>query len=419
MLKNDKVHEVSIKSVKPYENNAKIHTREQVRKIAESIREFGFLNPILIDAGGTILAGHGRVEAAKLLGLDKVPALYVEGLTEAQKRAYTLADNRLAELAEWDEATVRMELEALQDMDFRIEITGFDLPDGTDAEWFTDRKKYDNANDENESEEYQDFVQKFEQKRTTDDCYTPDLVYDAVADYVAATYHIPREKMARPFYPGGDYTAEDYTGRTVVDNPPFSILSEIVRWYMEHGVRFFLFAPTLALFSGGGTRCCAIPTANAVTYENGANVNTSFLTNLEPEDVMVKTAPGLFKILREANTASLRQRHAELPNYVYPDNVITSALVAKWSRYGLDFVLHRGEAVRIDQLDSQKEYGKSIYGYGYLMNDAKAAERAHNEEEWERLHLEELTRQKVTEAQHWPLSEREKELIRTLGGGKE
>lgn len=203
MLKHGNVQQVSISKIKPYQNNAKIHGPEQIRKIADSIQEFGFLNPVLLDDENGLLAGHGRVEAAKLLGLDKVPALYVEGLTEAQKRAYTLADNRLAELADWDEATVRMELEALQDMDFRIEITGFDLPDGTDAEWFTDRKKYDNENDENESEEYQDFVQKFEQKRTTDDCYTPDLVYDAVADYVAATYHIPREKMARPFYPGG------------------------------------------------------------------------------------------------------------------------------------------------------------------------------------------------------------------------
>ena len=128
MGKIAKVQEVTIKKLIPYVNNAKIHTEEQVTKIASSIREFGFLNPVLIDKDFNIIAGHGRVQAAKKLDMDKVPCVYVEGLTDAQRKAYILADNRLGELAEWDMELVTEELEALKDMDFDIELTGFDMP---------------------------------------------------------------------------------------------------------------------------------------------------------------------------------------------------------------------------------------------------------------------------------------------------
>lgn len=253
MLKNGNVQKVSTQVLKPYNKNAKIHTPEQVQKIADSIKRFGFLNPILCDDQNRILAGHGRLQAAKLLGLEEVPVLYASGLTEAEKRAYTLADNRLAELAEWDSDLVRIELEELKALDFDIDLTGFDLPEEDGGSWFENRERYDNKNDHQESEEYQDFVQKFEQKKTTDDCYTPDLVYEAVAGFVSSRYGIQREDMVRPFYPGGDYEREQYPeGCVVVDNPPFSLLSKIMRFYVDHGVRFFLFAPTLTLFSGGG-----------------------------------------------------------------------------------------------------------------------------------------------------------------------
>ena len=129
MLKNAKVHQVRIDSIKPYQNNAKIHGPEQVRKIADSIKEFGFLNPILLDSENMILCGHGRLEAAKYLGMEEVPALYADGLTEAQKRAYILADNRLGELADWDTGLISEELKALQMEGFDINLTGFDVDD--------------------------------------------------------------------------------------------------------------------------------------------------------------------------------------------------------------------------------------------------------------------------------------------------
>ena len=120
---------VKIDKLKPYENNARTHSDEQVEKIANSIKEFGFINPVLIDSEYGIIAGHGRVLGAKKLGMDEVPCLFIEDLTEAQKRAYIIADNKLSEDAGWDDEILRTELKALDDMDFNIELTGFSLDD--------------------------------------------------------------------------------------------------------------------------------------------------------------------------------------------------------------------------------------------------------------------------------------------------
>ena len=129
MAKAAKLHEIAIDQLIPYDKNAKTHSPEQVEKLAASIREFGFVSPILIDEQNQIIAGHGRVLAAKALGMKKIPAVNVEGLTEAQRRAYIIADNRLTELGGWDMETVRAELEELQADGFDTEITGFGLSD--------------------------------------------------------------------------------------------------------------------------------------------------------------------------------------------------------------------------------------------------------------------------------------------------
>lgn len=127
MAKAAKLHEIAIDKLVPYERNAKTHSPEQVAKIAASIREFGFVSPVLIDEQNRIIAGHGRVLAAKELGLKKIPAVYVEGLSEAQRRAYILADNRLTELGGWDMDIVKAELQELRDEDFDVDLTGFEL----------------------------------------------------------------------------------------------------------------------------------------------------------------------------------------------------------------------------------------------------------------------------------------------------
>ncbi len=113
----------------PYARNARLHSPEQVAQIAASIAEFGFTNPILAGSDGVIVAGHGRLAAAGKLGLPTVPVVVLDHLTPTQRRALVIADNRLAERATWDEALLRVELEALQDEGFDLEVTGFDADD--------------------------------------------------------------------------------------------------------------------------------------------------------------------------------------------------------------------------------------------------------------------------------------------------
>lgn len=126
MGKAVELREVEIAALKPYERNAKKHSKEQVEKIGDSIRRLGFLSPCLIDQDMNVIAGHGRIMAAKLIGWDRVPCVFIEGLTAEERKAYILADNRLTELGEWDMDLVQQELAALADADFDISITGFD-----------------------------------------------------------------------------------------------------------------------------------------------------------------------------------------------------------------------------------------------------------------------------------------------------
>jgi DNA modification methylase len=121
------VEPLAIARLRPYRGNARTHSRKQIRQIADSIQRFGFTNPVLISDDDEIIAGHGRVEAAKLLGLQGVPTLRLSHLDAAQRRAYVLADNKLALNAGWDHEVLAIELQALIDLDFGVEITGFSL----------------------------------------------------------------------------------------------------------------------------------------------------------------------------------------------------------------------------------------------------------------------------------------------------
>lgn len=114
-----------IRDLRPNPNNARTHSRQQVEEIACSIDQFGFNNPVLVDSNNHILAGHGRVEAAKMLGLARIPALRIEHLSAAEKRAYVLADNKLAEKAGWAKEILAIELQELINLDFDVELTGF------------------------------------------------------------------------------------------------------------------------------------------------------------------------------------------------------------------------------------------------------------------------------------------------------
>ncbi len=384
MAKIADVQEVSLKKLRPYERNAKRHDAEQVEKIAASIKEFGFISPCLIDAGYNLIAGHGRMAAAKMLGLESVPCVFVEGLNEEQRRAYILADNRLGELAAWDFDLVFDELNELGDLGFDVNLTGFEVPASV-GDWFENREKEGKARQDG-NDEYNDFLEKFEPKKTTDDCYTPEAVYDAVAEYVAKTYDLKRESFVRPFYPGGDYQAEKYPdGCVVVDNPPFSILAEITRFYQDNGQPFFLFAPSLTCLNRSAEVTAILCDAD-IEYENGARVRTAFLTNLEPE-CAARTAPDLREKLIEAQKGEDTTR----PVYTYPDEIVTAAMLQKMAKYGVEFAIKKSDSTFIRKLDAQVD--AAIYGGGLLLSEKAAAEKA----------------------AVWELSDREKEIVKSLG----
>lgn len=163
---------------------------------------------------------------------------------------------------------------------------------------------------QHKSDNYEEFVEKFQPKRTTDDCMTPPAVYNIIADWVAARYGVARSDMVRPFWPGADYQSIDYNGRVVVDNPPFSIEAKIIKYYNEHNIKYFLFAPMLTCFSHLD-KGDAVLIKPVITYENGAKVRTAFLTNL-PTDFKVEYSDYLSEALKHPTKA--------LPKTTKPDN---------------------------------------------------------------------------------------------------
>ena len=116
---------IALDALTPYDKNARLHTRSQIEKIAKSIAAFGFNNPILIDSDQGIIAGHGRLEAAKFLGLESVPVIRLDHLSDKERRAYILADNRLADLSQWDEELLGQEVAALQEAALDLDAMGW------------------------------------------------------------------------------------------------------------------------------------------------------------------------------------------------------------------------------------------------------------------------------------------------------
>jgi ParB-like chromosome segregation protein Spo0J len=124
---NMHMENVAVRALQPYAGNARTHSNKQIRQIARSIERFGFCNPVLIDDNGQIMAGHGRVAAANLLGLAEVPVVRLSHLSEGEKRAYVLADNKLAENAGWDREILAIELQGLIDLGISVEDIGFEI----------------------------------------------------------------------------------------------------------------------------------------------------------------------------------------------------------------------------------------------------------------------------------------------------
>lgn len=370
-----------VDDIRPYPNNPR-RNDNAVDAVAASIAEFGFKQPIVIDSDGVVIAGHTRLKAAKKLGLKEVPCIAADDLTPEQAKAYRLADNKVAELATWDFETLDSELLDIENIDmsmfgdFRINNIDFENLD-----------KYTDSED---TDEYSEFVDKFKPKKTTDDCFTPPLVYEAVKNWAINEYDIPDDaEIIRPFYPGGDYENYKYPdGCVVIDNPPFSILAEIKRFYHEKNIKYFLFAPHLTLFASNAEESYIV-TGSIVIYENGAKVLTSFVTNMD--EYKIRTAPKLAEAIDKAVEEG-RERAPELPVYDYPPEVVTAARLKKIARIEFGVLPEHCHFTR--QLDAQKETGAVLYGSGYLIAEKAAAEKA-----------------AAKEVQVWELSPREREII--------
>ena len=407
--------------------NPRDWTKEDVSRLAASIVETPELfeaRPLLVVPRGerfVVIGGNMRLAAARELAMDAPPCYEIQDRSVDNLKQMAIKDN--VSFGEWDTDLLDKEWSACPLKEWGVTIRekepsvvsepeASEMTAGEIAEKKREFEERMAAGEIDEGdEEYQAFLDKFVPKKTTDDCYTPDLVYEAVAQWVANEYHVAPRHFVRPFYPGGDYQREQYLpDAIVVDNPPFSILSEIIKFYVEKGIRFFLFAPTLTLFSSSSSLVTALPVAASVTYENKANVNTSFVTNLENPSIRLRSVPSLYRVVKEANDRNLEEQRRELPKYAYPDNVVTSAFVARLSRYGIDFSVSRAESVSIDALDAQKEQGRAIYGKGYLVSERAAAERAAAE----RAAAERAAAERAA-AIRFALSPREREIVAQLG----
>ena len=182
---------------------------------------------------------------------------------------------------------------------------------------------------------YEEFVAKFDKSapKTTDDCYTPQGVYDAVLSWLREEVDLGTRPIVRPFYPGGDFERFLYPANcAVVDNPPFSILTKVVRWYLAHHVDFFLFAPALTLFStASGSDITYVVCNSSIVYHNKAVVNTGFVTNLFPGTriYMSSTLHGVIKQSQGRRAGAAKRRIIDLPT-----NVVTAARLHKFLRGG-------------------------------------------------------------------------------------
>lgn len=254
---------------------------------------------------------------------------------------------------------------------------------------------------------YKDMKERHKVKKTTDDCYTPPEIYEAVKDWVIKEYDLKDVSIERPFWPDGDYTKYEYKENSVViDNPPFSILSQIIRYYNEHNIKYFLFAPGM-VFSTDDRNNYVITRVDVI-YNEEIKIPTNFYTNLG--DALIRTALDLKEKIEDINKKikkkTVRKKHQ------YPDNLITAATFPIIT----PIEIYRNEVIeRVEQIDHQKEFQKkegkkyTIFGGGFLLSTAATERLKEAREEEQR-----LKEARGEGAIIWKLSDREKKLIEEL-----
>ena len=249
-------------------------------------------------------------------------------------------------------------------------------------------------------QDYEAFVEKFKRKHTTDDCYTPPLVYEAVLNWARKNLPLEGRQIVRPFQPGGDYEHYPYPeGCVVVDNPPFSIFAKICDFYVSRGIPFLLFAPAMSSIR---KNCTYIGAHGNIIYENGANVGTSFVTNMMG-DLVCTTAPELHELLEQAVKATHKDKVKKLTKLAYPDCMLRVSTLHTMSRAGINFQVRMrdGEVVNKATNNRKGEFGNSI-----LLSDGKTAEK---------LAAEKLAAERLA-AERLELTEQSKDIIKRLNG---
>lgn len=249
--------------------------------------------------------------------------------------------------------------------------------------------------------DYESFVAKFtDTAKTTDDCYTPRDVYEAVVKYVSTITNMSDKVILRPFYPGGDYLNAEYPENgIVIDNPPFSMFTKICKWYSSFGIPFFLFGPGLTITSAC-RYCTAVVINESVTFENGACVRLNFASNLYGE-TMIMTAPVLGSMIAECPSQKPKK---PLPSFEYPNEVLSVSDMQTIARNGIEFSVSRDECRIIRDLDLHPKKG-GLFGDHLLISTTKAIEK------------EAAKKNKVTgerNATLIPLSDRERKIITQL-----
>lgn len=202
---------------------------------------------------------------------------------------------------------------------------------------------------------YKDFTDKFKRKKTTDDCYTPEAVYNVIVEYVKQNFvYVDSSNIIRPFKPGGDYLAESYAGKIVIDNPPFSIYSKIIENYERLGVLFFLFAPALTTFVKTAKTVSYIITGANIIYANGAQVRTNFVTNLTD-------TPKILISHRLKNDIENAQRANKKPvtKCTIPAPYLSSAQLLKFANVG-DFVVNITHDYITHNAERRKIFGTAV-----------------------------------------------------------
>lgn len=251
-------------------------------------------------------------------------------------------------------------------------------------------------------EDYEGFVKKFEVKKTTDDCYTPPTIYEIVKDWTVKRFGLNGAKIIRPFKPGGDFINEDYSGDCVViDNPPFSIFKKICDFYNARGIRFFLFCPGLTSIYKG---CTYVAVDVKIIYENGANVNTGFVTNLAG-DLIAMTAPDLSKSLNVENKRLMKQGKKDVSKLAFPPQVLRAFDLQRLARCGVHYEVRASEGAVRSKVCDYNAFGNSV-----LLSDEATEKRIKTEADARRAEIEEKSAEETT----LQLSQTDRNIINSL-----